>query len=182
MATKQAIGEQAILGLLYLEPDGSHGYELARRFSNDALPGAVLHLEAGMLYHYLKRLETAGMVSSTIEPQDARPTRQVYHLSQAGKQRLLDWLQEPVTRTRDIRLEFLVKRYFAMRIEPDLATRLLQEQLAVSEQMAIELRHRLDELDRSDRTSDEQFLAETTRLRLDQTDAAIGWLRSLEAP
>ncbi len=179
MATKQTIGEHAILGLLLLSPDGSHGYELSRRFSNDALPGAVLHLEAGMLYHYLKRLEKAGFVTSTVEIQDARPARQVYHLTRTGKEQLLAWLQEPVTRTRDIRLEFLVKRYFALRIEPAVASRLLAEQLEVSEQMLTELNHRLGEISGEPDDSDQRFLEETTRLRFAQTEAAIDWLRSL---
>ncbi len=88
--------EHAILGLLYFEEGGGHGYDLARHFGDDQPLGDVLKLEPGMLYHHLKKLGRTGWVTVDVEPQGTRPPRQVYTLTEDGKTELLRWLREPV--------------------------------------------------------------------------------------
>ncbi len=88
--------EHAILGLLYFEQGGGHGYDLARHFGDDQPLGDVLKLEPGMLYHHLKKLARTGWVTVDIEPQGTRPPRQVYTLTDDGTSELLRWLREPV--------------------------------------------------------------------------------------
>ena len=162
--------EFAILGLLATEESGSHGYDLARAFTAGEPLGAILRLEAGMLYHHLKRLERAGSVTQSIAKAGSRPPRQIYRLTEAGRERLFTWLQSPVEHTREIRLDFLVKLYFAGRLEPELATRLIDTQLRT----LIELRESLAREDATD-----AFLRSVTELRTAQTEAAIRWLESL---
>lgn len=65
--------EYAILGLLYFEQAGGHGYDLARHFADDQPLGDVLKLEPGMLYHHLKKLGRTGWVTVDVEPQGTRP-------------------------------------------------------------------------------------------------------------
>ena len=120
--------EHAILGLLVLDEGTGHGYDLARHFGDGQPLADVIRLEPGMLYHHLKKLAKTGWVTSTTEPQGNRPPRLVYKITPDGRKELKRWLQEPVARTREIRLEFLVKLYFARRLDPTLATRLLAEQ------------------------------------------------------
>jgi len=78
-----------------------------------------------MLYHHLKKMEKSGWVVSSVEQQSSRPARQVYDLTESGRAELNRWLSEPVKHTREIRLEFLVKLYFARRTDPDLAVALV---------------------------------------------------------
>jgi DNA-binding PadR family transcriptional regulator len=180
MPRKQPAAELALLGLLHLAPEGSHGYDLSRDFSSDGLPGAILRVEAGMLYHYLKRLEKSGLVSSTIELQDARPARQVYHLTPGGQEVLVQWLQEPVVHTREIRIEFLLKLYFMRRIQPEQVKALIRDQLELSVRMMDELTARFEELQEIEIDIDRKFLQDSLSLRMSQTNASIDWLRSLD--
>ncbi len=173
--------EHAILGLLLLDNGAGHGYDLARHFGEGQPLGGVLRLEPGMLYHHLKKLARAGWVTSTVEPQGSRPPRQVYRVTPAGRQELERWLREPVTRTREIRLEFLVKLFFARRLDPSLAAHLIAEQRET-------LRGLEDSLAKQtiapapENAADAEFMHHVTALRLAQTRAALDWLDRVAAP
>ena len=170
--------EHAILGLLAETSEGAHGYDLARFFGADEPLGAILHLEPGMLYHHLKKLDKAGWVSAKVEQQGTRPPRQVYQLSDVGREELRRWLSEPVERTREIRLDFLVKLYFARRLEPGLSDQLISHQRETLERNAAKLaeqQHALAARNGVDR-GDQEFTLAVIELRRSQTQAALDWL------
>lgn len=167
--------EYAILGLLYFEEGGGHGYDLARHFADGQPLGDVLKLEPGMLYHHLKKLGRTGWVTVDIEPQGTRPPRQVYTLTDEGKDALLRWLREPVQHTREIRLDFLIKLYFARMLDQKLASDLIAGQLTTSRETEAGLESRLVE----EPITSDGFGRQVIELRLLQTRAAIAWLESL---
>ncbi len=173
--------EHALLGLLALAGGTAHGYDLARQFRRGRPLGDVIRLEPSMLYKHLKKLARLGWLRVTVATQVSRPARQVCHLTPAGEAELQRWLAEPVVRTREVRLEFLVKLYFAWRLDPALAARLATEQRAVVLQLAESLAHQLDPLpsetsdaDASD--DDAVFRRLVLELRLDQTRGITAWL------
>lgn len=182
--------EHAILGLLALADDGGdgrgYGYDLARHFADDQPLGEVLHLEPGMLYHHLKKLERAGWVEASVQPQATRPARRTYRLAESGRAELLRWLEEPVTRTRELRLEFLVKLYFARLVDPGRAERLVAEQREATQRQLASLEAQLGALASPgveaahDPLSD--FTATVLTLRRTQTKAALTWLDALAEP
>jgi hypothetical protein len=115
----------------------------------------------------------------TTEDQAPRPPRQVCHLTSSGEAELRRWLAEPVARTREIRLEFLVKLYFAMHIAPELALHLAGEQQAVMLQLATSLAEQRASLQVPPDAApgdDRFFQALVLDLRLRQTHAAAEWL------
>ena len=169
-------GEHAVLGLLAVEDGTGHGYDLARQFQAGQPLGDVLRLEPSMLYHHLKKLERNAWVTTTVEPQGSRPPRQVHALTDAGRAELDAWLIEPVQRTREIRLDFLVKLYFARRLRPDALPDLIARQRAV-------LTEAVDRLDRQvadvPEGEDAAFARDVLALRQLQTRAAVDWLDGL---
>ena len=137
-----------------------------------------------MLYHHLKKLARAGWVEATVEARGARPPRRVYRLTGAGRAELGRWLGAPVARTREIRLEFLVKLYFARRLDPDRAARLLAEQRETCRRLEESLARQLARLDAGDmgEPSDPEartFTRLVLELRLAQTRAAAAWLEQV---
>src|SRR3990172_8993725 len=130
--------ENTLLGLLKYQP--RHGYDLAREFEDETALGEVLHLEPSMLYAYLKKLESARQIVTEIETNDPRPPRKVFALTREGEQVLQEWLNEPVTRTRDLRLEFLLKLYVARLLDVDVANRLVIKQRDLCEGLIAKLR------------------------------------------
>ena len=168
--------EHAILGQLALDDGAGHGYDLARRFAADAPLGSVLHLEPGMLYHHLKKLAKAGWVAASLEQHGSRPPRQVHRLTPAGADELRRWLAEPVGKTREIRIDFLVKLYFARQLDPALASALVREQRETLERLHASLAAQRSAIDPTG-DDDDAFSALALDLRIAQTRAALDWLQ-----
>ena len=79
-----------ILILRRLRSGPAHGYELRKRVEETT--GIVLHNNS--LYPALRRFEEAGAVTKASEPQDGRPARLVYTLTEVGQDLLHDMLAE----------------------------------------------------------------------------------------
>ena len=82
--------------LLALLADGrEHGYELKQAIEStfgDAWPP----LNIGQIYTTLGRLERDGLVYSEHVPQEGRPDKRVYVLTDAGRAELRGWIEAPV--------------------------------------------------------------------------------------
>ena len=100
--------EQALLGLLMQGP--MHGYDLHGRVEEEL--GWIWYMGISNVYSALKRLEGAGHVAWTLNPQEGRPSRKVYQITPAGRQSFMEWLRSPVPSIRDMRVEFPAKLYF----------------------------------------------------------------------
>ncbi len=83
--------QEVLLALLANEP--SHGYELRARLQL-ALGPLAEALNAGQVYVTLNRLEKAALVSSERVGQTDRPDRKVYELTDAGRARVMEWLDD----------------------------------------------------------------------------------------
>jgi DNA-binding PadR family transcriptional regulator len=79
-----------ILILRRLRSGPAHGYELRKRVEETT--GVVLHNNS--LYPALKRFEEAGAVTKTAQPQEGRPPRLVYTLTEVGHELLHDMLAD----------------------------------------------------------------------------------------
>lgn len=103
--------QYAVLGLLHGHP--AHGYELQRRFAAPGDLADVVPVEQPTLYAALKDLAARGLVEGTEVREGLRPPRTVYALTVPGDRLLSAWLRAPVARLRQVRLDFLLKLYFA---------------------------------------------------------------------
>ncbi len=168
--------EHALLGVLATTESGTgHGYDLARSFAAGSPLGSVLHLEAGMIYHHVKKLEKLGWLR-LISDGGRRPGRRTVAITDEGRAELRRWLAEPVQHTREVRLEFLVKLYLALRLDEATANRLVSEQRALLAGVRESLR---DEPVSTPATAPE-FGALVRDLRAMQTEAADSWLGSVQ--
>lgn len=120
--------EHALLGFLRQRP--MYGYEIHQKLAGSTGLGLVWRLKQSQLYALLARLEREGYVTAALEPQDSRPPRKVFHLTEAGLEAFLAWVQGPVPQGRKLRLEFLAKLYFARREGPGVALALIDRQRA----------------------------------------------------
>ena len=79
--------------LALLAKEASHAYELRARLAL-ALGPLAEALNEGQVYVTLARLEKSGLVSSTRVGQADRPDRKVYELTEAGRDRVTNWLED----------------------------------------------------------------------------------------
>jgi DNA-binding PadR family transcriptional regulator len=121
-----------ILGLLGAR--AMSGYDIKRAF--DRSLATYWNAGASQIYTTLKALAANGLVSSEIVPQEGRPDRRVYSLTEAGRAALDAWLDEsaPARFTKD---EFLTKLFFCGLTSDGMALRHLEDhRAALVEQLA----------------------------------------------
>ena len=100
--------EYALMGSLMSGP--RHGYEILQFL--EAGLGPAWRVSTSQLYALLKRLEKEGLLNSSLEAQDTRPSKRVFDIMPAGRERFMHWLKSPADHARDLRIEFLAKIYF----------------------------------------------------------------------
>jgi len=105
----------ALLGLLKYE--SKTGYELKQTM--DKSTGHFWHAKQSQIYTTLKKLEQDKLVISHAEPQDRRPDRRVYIITESGDNALQEWLLQPVTKLETTKQLLLLKLFFSGKLEKE---------------------------------------------------------------
>ena len=164
--------EHVILGMLRQAP--AHGYELHQRIARDL--GELWHLRFNQIYGILHRLEAEGLVRGEMEKGANAPSRRRYRLSPLGEDHFAAWLHAPTpSSVRAIRVEFMTRLYFARLQAPELAERLLTEQVDAT-------RHSLEQQQAAlDQTQvEEPFNHLDIALRVRTLAGVLEWLKDCQ--
>ena len=168
-ATKPlGLTEYPVLGTLSL--GAAHGYDVFR-FLNDNLHD-ICHFGRSQTYAVLTRLQHEGLVSHEKVEQENLPAKKVFQLTPIGREIFNSWMQAPVAHIRDLRVEFLVKLFFAGLTASGVREKLLTEQLKVCRRKT----DRLMELRRGARDSIE---TQALEYRIAVVRATVEWLKGL---
>jgi PadR family transcriptional regulator, regulatory protein AphA len=97
-----------ILGFLSL--GSMTGYELKRFMDNSTQ--FFWHAELSQIYPSLKQLEAKGLVKAEVIPQDGRPDKKIYSITETGRGALSAWLSEPLDETPPTKSPVLLKIFF----------------------------------------------------------------------
>jgi PadR family transcriptional regulator AphA len=136
-----APGEWAVLALLSERP--AHGWALATELGRSGELGSVWSLGRPLVYRSIDILAERGLIEPAgHEPGLRGPNRTLYRTTCAGATALVQWLEEPVERVRDVRSLLLLKLIFAERTGID-PTRMLEAQRATICAAVGELEQRL---------------------------------------
>ncbi len=166
--------ELALLGFLRQQP--KHGYAIHQELADPAGLGPVWQIKLSQLYALLRKLEDAGFVTTTTEPQENKPPRKLFHLTETGAAAFGDWQKSPVRHGRSLRLEFLVKLYFA-RLDGAAATAHL---LAAQRAQCAEWLANEQEIVAEERGNGRRYGRLVHQFRLGQIEAMLTWLDSCE--
>jgi len=112
-----------VLGLASIGP--TTGHELAA-FSDRSI-GNFFPIARSQIYLELERLCRLGLLDVTEVPQERRPTKRIYEITQAGVGELRRWLDETPLEPERTRNLFLVRVFFGDRVSPDRLDGLLDE-------------------------------------------------------
>ena len=164
MKTRPAT-EYVLLGSLYSGP--RHGYEIIN-FLHDSL-GQSWYVGTSQLYAVLKRLEKEGLVESRMEHQETRPSKRIFHLTDGGRQKFLEWVKSPSDHVRDMRVEFLAKLYFIREYGFDWGPELL----ALQADILKEKRSRLTSIKKREK---DDYLRLVCTFKLATISAWLRWL------
>lgn len=166
--------EHALLGFLVERP--LHGYELHQRLNEARALGLIWHVKQPHLYALLTRLETEGLISAEVIPQDARPPRRLLHLTAAGRDAFGHWLTTPVAHGRDVRIEFLAKLFWAQQHGPDTTHELIAIQRAATQAQLAQLAAAL-----ASSSDDHPYAQLVYQFRRGQLEAILHWLDNCAA-
>lgn len=77
------------------------GYDITKEFSHSI--GYFWKASHQQVYRELNKMAEQGQVTCRLEPQEGKPDRKVYAITEAGREALFQWFQEPVkpVTTRD---------------------------------------------------------------------------------
>ncbi|MEU3663473.1 PadR family transcriptional regulator [Streptomyces sp. NPDC032940] len=113
----------AVLAAL-LEGEAS-GYELSKVF--DVSLANFWPATPQQLYRELDRLAGEGLIESRTVPQERRPTKRLFSLTRAGRERLDAFAAEPTRRPTAVRDEFLIKMQAMDGVDPEVVRALVEE-------------------------------------------------------
>ncbi|OGP53004.1 MAG: hypothetical protein A2Y65_04330 [Deltaproteobacteria bacterium RBG_13_52_11] len=161
--------EHVILGILMKKE--RHGYEIHHLFSSGL--GRVWHAGISQVYALLKRLEAAEKVSSIVEMQDNRPAKHIYSITPKGRDAFLHWVNAPLERIRDLRLEFIAKLFLMRELKLPGIDELIRKQIHIFQEQ-------LRDIKQKDAISADEFDHLVFRFRIAQIETVISWLRDCE--
>ncbi len=156
-----------VLGYLLLRGP-SHGYELLSHLHADL--GRVWRVAPSQLYATLDLLARRGLILGAKEPQENRPSRIRYTLTQKGQETFWKWVVSPVPRVRLLHPQLLPKIFFLLKLSPDQIPKLL----AVQKETLLALRSRVGEEKPTD-----PFHRVLRGLRLRQLEAGLAWIEEV---
>jgi PadR family transcriptional regulator AphA len=107
MAKRSSSSMEVLLGLLTIQP--MSGYELGQTIRESV--GHFWNESYGQIYPNLKKLASGGFVTSKSERQKGKPDRQIYSITQKGRERVATWLAVP-PQPEIPRNELLLKLFF----------------------------------------------------------------------
>jgi len=121
MPRRSSASREVLLGLLSIEP--MSGYDLGQAIR--ASIGFFWNESYGQIYPSLKRLAAAGLVRSRSQRQKGKPLRQIYSITDKGREHLAQWLA--VAPQPEIpRNELLLKLFFGARASPAIMIRFVE--------------------------------------------------------
>ncbi|MBW2064662.1 MAG: PadR family transcriptional regulator [Deltaproteobacteria bacterium] len=163
--------QYVLLGSLMSGP--KHGYDI-KHFLESRME-ATWRVGTSQLYALLRRMEGKGLLSSSLEIQELRPSKRIYTITEKGKGVFLEWLLRPVRQPRDFRVEFIGKLFFLHYLTLPMAQDLVDAQV----QELRRVRHMLE-----DRACGEvdSFKRLVCGFKIEAVKGNLRWLREQVKP
>jgi DNA-binding PadR family transcriptional regulator len=114
--------EVALLGLVSIRP--MYGYEIGHHFDRALAP--FWNVPRTQIYPKLRELDERGLVSSRHVPQEAKPNRRVYEITEEGRERLRRWIRAPI-RWPDLKHPMMAKVFLGNLLPPEEILELLRD-------------------------------------------------------
>jgi DNA-binding PadR family transcriptional regulator len=149
-----------------------HGYELKRRVQR---PSFTL-LSNNSLYPMLRRFESDGIVTKTVEAQEGKPSKNVYAITDRGRAHLTELLRNLPVSVAANEEEFLVRLSFFPELPVDSRLDVLAARTAVLDARHAQVATLVEETDDSPRREWQNLVMKRV---LEVTDNERRWIATL---
>ncbi len=116
-----------LLGFLSYGPQT--GYDLKKHIDNSTQ--FFWHARLSQIYPALKKLAEEGLVEATVIPQEGKPDKKIYFVTEVGRTMLMDWLAEPMDKLPLTKDPALLKLFFSGALDEETLLAQLHRQLAL---------------------------------------------------
>ncbi|MBC8264340.1 MAG: PadR family transcriptional regulator [Anaerolineales bacterium] len=116
-----------LLGFLSCGP--LTGYDLKKHIDNSTQ--FFWHAKLSQIYPALKKLAEEELVEATVIPQEGKPDKKIYLITEAGRATLMDWLVEPMDELPLTKDPALLKLFFSGALDKEMLLAQLHRQLAL---------------------------------------------------
>jgi len=107
----------------FLSYGAQTGYGLKKHIDNSTQ--FFWHATLSQIYPTLRELAEQGLVEANVVPQEGKPDKKVYFITEAGRAMLMDWLAEPINELPLTKEPTLLKLFFSGALD-DKETLLMQ--------------------------------------------------------
>jgi DNA-binding PadR family transcriptional regulator len=173
-SSEQAALYADILILATLRSGPQHGYDIKKRI--ERFLGGSVPLNNKVLYPTLKRFEEMGALQRTVERQEGKPDRHVYHLTECGTEILQDLLREFTPELAGNDAEFYTRVAFFHLLEPEARLEILSMR---TDRVAGKLAYLQDLRTLANADEAMSFAQRVLQFHEQRTRYEIAWLREL---
>ena len=165
-----------LLGFLNYMP--LTGYDLKQ--SIDHSTAHFWHAHHSQIYTTLRQMEEEGLVTSQFVYEAGQPNRRVYTITEAGRQQLKEWLDQPMLEMAALKEDFMVRIFFSGQREPEKVLNELKMQLELHRQK-LEVYHHIPDDDGNEEAfpqqkREEAFWHATLDMGIHYEETYIQWL------
>jgi PadR family transcriptional regulator, regulatory protein AphA len=161
----------AILGILTIAP--MSGYDIKKKI--EVSTSNFWTESYGQIYPILKRLVAEELATQSIEEQTGKPDRNVYTITDKGREELQRWLVEPVEPQVE-RIEILLKLFFGNEVALADSIRHVQQFRETQEHLLKKYQDiEQDVKNRSNNNPHSPYWLITASYKLHVTEALIAW-------
>jgi len=105
------------------------GYDLKKHMDNSTQ--FFWHAKLSQIYPALKKLAEEELVEATVIPQEGKPDKKLYFITETGRATLMDWLAEPIDELSPTKDPILLKLFFSGPLDKEALLAQLHRQLAL---------------------------------------------------
>jgi DNA-binding PadR family transcriptional regulator len=149
-----------------------HGYDLHKTIKQQEGLSLLCRFNQSNLYAILEKLENDGLLSSRHIVEESSHPRKEFQITTAGLERFHQWIVEPVQNSFERRKLFMAKLYFALKVDTQIARKLINDQYASAIVWRNEINDRINHLN-----PEKKFERTVYNARLFQVEA---WLKCLD--
>ncbi|MCM3782491.1 PadR family transcriptional regulator [Neobacillus mesonae] len=106
-----------LLILIQIEESPKHGYEIKKEIQKDL--GYLTDVNNNMLYPTLRKFTEEGLVTKKMNEQSGRPTQYIYEITDHGKRKITELVNEFTEKDAKHHLEFLIRVSLFRYMSPD---------------------------------------------------------------
>ena len=114
-----------LLGFISYGPQT--GYDLKKHMDNSTQ--FFWRARLSQIYPTLKKLAEDGLVEAIVVPQQGKPDKKVYLITEAGRAALLDWLAEPMDKLSLTKDPALLRLFFSGALDKEMLLAQLRRQI-----------------------------------------------------